>query len=205
MKIFTRTLIGLLLLHLPYAVSAEFSGIWADHCDDTSAEFVYVIVRAHSDGPYQIGYPRLPMSKPTKIHGDPDFAIVGENEVVYKNKRLYRCERFAVPEYDAIDPTLISSHLIGDWAVMYRAVNGRKTLISDGRVGLPDLSFFDSGRLRLDLKGKRQESSYEISDANLVLNIENDQVFRILKIGNEELHLAIEQEPSAGVLIFQRR
>lgn len=205
MKISIRTLIGMLVLHLPCAASADFAGLWTNDCSETSPSLVYVIVRAHADGPYQIGYPRVRMSTPTEIVGDPNFAVVGEDEVVYMGTRLYRCERFSVPEYDALDHTLIADYLIGDWAVMYRAINGRRTLISNGRIGLPDLSFFDDGRLRFDLKGKRNESSYEISEANLVLNVEKGQVFRILMIDNEELHLATEQEPSSGVLIFHRR
>lgn len=200
-----QILVGILVLYVPYAVSADFSGLWTDNCEKASPDLAHVIVRAHSDGPYQVGFPRVHMSMPTEIHGDPDFEVVGEDEVVYKGNRLYRCERFTVPEYDAINPKVISNHLVGDWAIMYRAINGRKTLISDGRVGLPDLSFFDDGKLLIHLKDSRQESSYEVNDSNLALHVEEGEVFRILLIDDQELHLTMEKEPSAGVLIFHRR
>lgn len=205
MKITAQTLVGIVSLYASHAVAAEFSGVWTDNCNETYPDLAYVIVRAHSDGPYQIGYPRVQMSAPTEIHDDPDFTIVSEDEVVYKGNRLYRCARFAVPEYEPINPTLISGYLIGDWAIIYRAINGRKTLISDGRVGLADLSFFDDGQLHLDLKGAGRESSYKLSGSMLTLNIENDQTFRVLLVNDEELHLASDSEPRGGVLIFHRK
>ena len=204
MKITVPILVGIIALYAPLASAAEFSGVWTNNCDETYPELVYVIVRAHSNGPYQIGYPRVRMSAPTNIHGDPDFSIVSENEVVYRGDRLFRCEPFEVPEYGPINPTLASGYLVGGWAIMYRAINGRRTLISDGRTGLADLSFFADGRLQLDLSGKRRETSYELSGSILKLNIEEGQTFRILLVNDEELHLTSDAEPNAGVLIFHR-
>lgn len=204
MRTAAQTLVGMLALYAPHAISADFSGVWSSNCDQSHPELAYVIVRAHSNGPYQIGYPRVRMSAPTVIHDDPDFSIVSQDEVVYKGDRLYRCVPFVVPEYGPINPTLASGYLIGDWAIMYRAINGRKTLISDGRTGLADLSFLPDGRLQLDLKGALQESSYELSGSMLTLNIEEGQAFRILLVNDEVLHLTSDAEPSVGVLIFHR-
>jgi hypothetical protein len=190
---------------IPQLHASEFSGVWSENCDSTNDGAVYVIVRAHSEGLYQIGFPRVSMSTPTPIEGDPDFEVVNVDELVYKGSYLYRCEKVDVPEYSPIFPAQLEDLIIGEWRIMYRAVGGRKTLISGGRTGVPDLSFSRTKQVAIKLKDDVRHVAYDIKDQELILHIQDEQKkMRVLSVNETELHLTQDDQPNNGVLIFFR-
>jgi hypothetical protein len=87
---------------------------------------------------------------------------------------------------------------------MYRAVGGRKTLISGGRTGIPDLSFSKTRQVALKLRDDVTHVAYDIKDQELILHIEEGQRFRVLSVDETELHLTKDDQPYTGVLIFLR-
>jgi hypothetical protein len=192
---------------IPQLHASEFSGVWGENCDSTNDGAVYVIARAHSEGLYQIGYPRVSMSTPTRIEGDPDFEVVNVDELVYKGSYLYRCEKMDVPDYSPISTAHLEDLIIGEWRIMYRAAGGRgrKTLISDGRTGIPDMSFSKTRQVALKLKDDVRRMAYDIKDQELILHFEGGQKrIRVLSVNETELHLTEDDQPNNGILIFLR-
>jgi hypothetical protein len=184
--------------------ASEWSGAWGENCDSTNNGAVYVIVRAYSDGLYQIGYPRIRMSAPTPIEGDPDFEVVNVDELIYKGRYLYRCVKIDVPEYSPIFLAQLEDLIIGEWRIMYRAVGGRKTLISGGRTGVPDLSFSRTKQVAIKLKDDVTHVAYDIKNQELILHIQGGRRLRVLSVNETELHLTQDDQPNNGVLIFFR-
>jgi hypothetical protein len=190
-------------LWLPQLYASEFSGVWGENCDSTNNGAVQMIVRAYSDGLYQIGS-RVRMSAPTPIEGDPDFEVVNVDELIYKGSYLYRCEKTDVPEYSPISTAQLEDLILGEWRIMYRAVGGRKTLISGGRTDVPDLLFSRTNQLTLKLRDDVTHVAYDIEDQDLILHIEEGQRFRVLSVDETELHLTKDDQPYTGILIFFR-
>ncbi len=204
MKPTIKTVLFISIFYHSFVGAKEFSGVWASNCDASASVSVLWIIRAFSDGLYQIGHPRINMSKPTAIVGNKDFVILSDEKLIYKNIEYNRCIASETPEYSVISETQIKTHLLGEWGVVYQALAGRKNNISNGRAGIPDLIFNDKERAAISIKKVVQPILYEIEGDTVLLKIEEGQKFKVLLINERELHITSEQKPSAGVIVYYR-
>ena len=172
-----KKIIKLALLISIFSSSAfgtkEFSGVWATECGNNSDNPATLwIIRASSDGLYQVGHPGIQMSKPTPIIGAKDFEIINKDTIVYKSITYKRCSKTATPKYNPVSEDHIKKYLKGEWKLKYQSLGGRKKNISNGRSGIPDLNFINEDRATINLKNDIRPVDYELDKDKLSLKLE---------------------------------
>jgi hypothetical protein len=205
MKQLFKTAILISIFYLSNLSAQEFSGMWSSDCSNTGKKgSILWISRATADGLYQLGYSRQQKSTTTTIRGDKDFKIINDDKLIYKNSAYTRCSKKEPLKYSPILEQQIKKYLQGEWKVKYQSRGGRKDNISNGRTGLPDLTFINDDQATISVKDKVRPIFYDVKDDDILLNMDEIQPLKVHLIDEKELHLSFELKPASGVFIYYK-
>ena len=183
----------------------DFSGTWSSNCKSVSnPASVMLITRADKEGLYQVGYSGFQKSSPTPIIGDKDFKVINDENIVYKNTSFQRCSISNSTKYSPNLEHQIKKYLQGEWKVKYQERAGIKNNISNGKLGLPDLTFINKDEAKISLKNEVRPVYYKVKGDNIVLKTEHPNPFKVHMIDEKELRLSFEVQPASGVFIYYR-
>ena len=205
MKFFIQ-ITALIVLAASSGISAkEFSGVWSTECgpNNNNPKTLWVI-SATSEGLYQVGHPRLQMSKPTPIVGTKEFKIINKDTIIYKNITYKHCSKSEIPKYNSVSEEQIKKYLQGEWKLAYQTIGGRKNNISNGRSGVPDLNFIDQEQATLNLKNNIQPIEYKVDADKIILKLNEWKAYKVLLVDQNELQLTFEMNPAKGVFIYYK-
>ena len=200
-----KALLFIFMIYFPTVSAKEYSGVWATDCKSTNSKVTALrIIRASSDGMYQVVHPRIKMSKPTSVIGDNDFVIISGETLIYKNIRYHRCSKSDTPKYTPILESQIKKYLQGEWKVKYQQRAGITNNISNGKSGLPDLTFINEDHAKISLKKQVRPIFYEVENDNILLKTAQVNPLKVHLIDEKELHLSFEVKPESGVFIYYK-
>lgn len=205
MKKIIRITLLLTVFSSPTFGAKEFSGIWATECGNNSHNPATLwILRASTDGLYQVGHPGIKTLSPTPIIGAKDFKIINKDTIAYKNVTYKRCSKTEIPEYNPVPEDHIKKYLQGEWKLKYQSLAGKKKNISNGRSEVPDLNFINEDLATINLKNDIKPVNYELDNDKLSLKLEEWKTMKVLLVNEKELQLTFEMKPSQGVFIYYK-
>ena len=125
-------------------------------------------------------------------------------KLVFKNSSYKLCSKNTSAKITLNLEDQIKKYLQGEWKVKYQDRAGTKSNISNGRNGLPDLTFINKDHAKIRLKKEVRPVYYEIKDDNIVLKTEQPNPLKVHLIEEKEMQVSFELKPESGVFIYYK-